>query len=79
MIVESISGQRRYLCKTPLVKREKEILKVIADGLSNQEVADRHFVSLRTVETHRFSLTQKLDVINAPGLVEGVINGGLSD
>lgn len=79
LIQESISGQRRSMFDIPLTKREKEILKLIADGNSNQEVADKLFISLRTVETHRFNLTQKLDVKNAAGLVKEAIKRGLVD
>jgi DNA-binding NarL/FixJ family response regulator len=79
LIQESISGQRRSLFDIPITKREKEILKLIADGLSNQEIADKLFISLRTVETHRFNLTQKLDVKNAAGLVKEAIKRGLVD
>ena len=79
LIQESISGQRRSMFDIPLTKREKEILKLIADGLSNQEIADKLFISLRTVETHRFNLTQKLDVKNAAGLVKEAIKRGLAD
>ena len=77
LIQESLSGHRRSLYEIPLTKREKEILQQIADGLSNQEIADKLFISLRTVETHRFNLTQKLDVKNAAGLVKEAIKRGL--
>jgi DNA-binding NarL/FixJ family response regulator len=79
LIQESISGQRKSIFDIPLTKREKEILQLIADGNSNQEVADKLFISLRTVETHRFNLTQKLDVKNAAGLVKEAIKRGLVD
>jgi DNA-binding NarL/FixJ family response regulator len=79
LIQESISGQRRSVFDIPLTRREKEILKLIAEGLSNQEIADKLFISLRTVETHRFNLTQKLDVKNAAGLVKEAIKRGLVD
>jgi DNA-binding NarL/FixJ family response regulator len=79
LVQESISGQRRSMFEIPLTKREKEILQLIADGLSNQEIADKLFISLRTVETHRFNLTQKLDVKNAAGLVKEAIKRGLVD
>lgn len=79
LIRQSISGQRRSMFEIPLTKREKEILKLIAEGLSNQEIADKLFISLRTVETHRFNLTQKLEVKNAAGLVKEAIRRGLVD
>ncbi len=43
-------------------KREKEVLDLIASGLSNQEIADKLFVSLNTVKTHSSNLFQKLSV-----------------
>ena len=43
-------------------RREHEVLELIASGLSNQEIADRLFVSLNTVKTHSSNLFLKLDV-----------------
>jgi two-component system, NarL family, response regulator LiaR len=43
-------------------KREHEVLELMAQGLSNQEIADRLFVSLNTIKTHTSSLFVKLDV-----------------
>jgi DNA-binding CsgD family transcriptional regulator len=43
-------------------KREQEVLDLISKGLSNQEIADKLFVSINTVKTHSSNLFQKLDV-----------------
>ncbi len=43
-------------------KREHEVLELMAQGLSNQEIADKLFVSLNTVKTHSANLFSKLDV-----------------
>ena len=43
-------------------KRELEVLQLMADGLSNQEIADKLFVSLNTVKTHSANLFSKLGV-----------------
>jgi two-component system, NarL family, response regulator LiaR len=43
-------------------KRELEVLQLMASGLSNQEIADRLFVSLNTIKTHTSNLFVKLDV-----------------
>lgn len=60
-----------------LTQREKEILALIVQEHTNQEIADKLFISLRTVENHRFSLLQKLDVKNSIGLVRVAIQLGL--
>ncbi len=77
LIHESITGQRRSIYEIPLTKREKEILKLIAEENTNQQVADTLFISLRTVETHRLNITQKLGVKNTAGLVKEAIKRGL--
>ena len=43
-------------------KREHEVLELMAQGLSNQEIGDKLFVSLNTIKTHTSSLFLKLDV-----------------
>ena len=51
-------------------KRELEVLKLICREFSNQEIADRLFLSVSTVETHRKNLIAKLGVHNTVGLVK---------
>jgi len=53
----------------PLTKREKEILFYIADGLNNSQIAEKLFISARTVDTHRTNIMQKLDIHDAGNLV----------
>jgi DNA-binding NarL/FixJ family response regulator len=53
-----------------LTKREIEIVRLISDGLTSQQMADRLFISPRTVETHRANLMKKLSVKNAIELVK---------
>jgi DNA-binding NarL/FixJ family response regulator len=77
LVGESITGHRRSIFDIPLTKREREILKLIAGELTNQEIADRLFISLRTVETHRFNLTQKLAAKNTASLVKEAMKRGL--
>lgn len=50
------------LANSGLSKRELEVLQLIAEGLSNQEIADRLFVSLNTIKTHSSRIFEKLDV-----------------
>ncbi len=50
------------LSRLGISKREQEVLDLISKGLSNQEIADKLFVSINTVKTHSSNLFQKLDV-----------------
>ncbi|MEL7146622.1 MAG: response regulator transcription factor, partial [Bacteroidota bacterium] len=52
-----------------LTERETEILRLIAEGESTKEIADRLFIAVRTVETHRKSIMEKLGVKNMAGMV----------
>jgi DNA-binding NarL/FixJ family response regulator len=52
-----------------LTRREREILALIANGLTSQEMADRLFVSLLTIETHRRNLLTKFGVHNTAMLI----------
>ena len=51
----------KKLARLGISKREYEVLELIADGLSNQEIADKLFVSTSTVKTHTSNLFAKLD------------------
>lgn len=48
--------------KTGLSKRELEVLQLMAEGLSNEEIAERLYVSLNTIKTHTSRVFEKLDV-----------------
>lgn len=66
--------------KSPnLTHREKEILGLIVAEYTSQQIADKLYLSLRTVETHRFNLQKKLAVNNTIGLVKIAIQLGLID
>jgi two-component system response regulator NreC len=60
-----------------LTRREREILKLIAEGYKNKEVADHLFISLKTVEKHRANLMKKLDLHNAAELTAFAMEKGL--
>jgi DNA-binding NarL/FixJ family response regulator len=53
-----------------LSKREKEVLMLVADGLNNEEIADRLFNSKRTIETHRQNILMKTQCKNTPALIK---------
>lgn len=60
-----------------LTEREREILTLIAEGLSNQEIAQKLFISIKTVQTHRTHIMEKLDLHNRAQLVRYAIRKGL--
>jgi DNA-binding NarL/FixJ family response regulator len=62
-----------------LTDREKEVLKYIATGASNHEIADTLFISFRTVETHRANLMKKLYAKNSIELVNKARQRALVD
>ncbi len=61
-----------------LTGRELEILHMIVDSMTSQDIADKLFISLRTVETHRSNIMQKLGIKNSAGLVRFAIENGIS-
>jgi len=61
----------------PLTKREKEVLIHIAEGLTNAQIAEKLFISIDTVESHRKNLHAKLNVKNTAMLVRFAIENDL--
>jgi len=59
-----------------LTVREREILKLIAEGKSSHEIADLLFISFRTVQHHRANIMKKLDIKNTTDLVKYAIRKG---
>jgi len=59
--------------KDTLSSRETEILKLFAQGLSNQEIADKLFISIRTVESHKNHIMQKLELKSTVDLIKFAI------
>lgn len=58
-------------------KREVEVLKLIASGFSNKEIAEKLFISGRTVDAHRNHIMQKLDIHSTADLVKYAIKNEL--
>lgn len=76
-LMKGISQENNDL---PLItKRESEIMKLIADGLTNQEIADRLFISTFTVDSHRKNLLLKFNAKNTATLVKIVVSKGMVD
>jgi len=60
-----------------LTNREKEVLKLIADGFTNQEIAEKLFISPLTVDSHRKNLITKLEARNTASLIKIALDKGL--
>ncbi len=70
---------RKTSAKYSLTPRETEILKLLAKGYSNQQIAEELFLSKRTVENYRLNLSIKLEAKNTAGLVKYAIELGLNE
>ncbi|MFZ0614094.1 MAG: response regulator transcription factor [Desulfobacterales bacterium] len=60
-----------------VTQREREVLKLLAEGYLNKEIADFLHISVKTVEKHRANIMNKLDLHNAPALTAFAIQKGL--
>lgn len=67
----------KQLVLTDLSKRELEVLALIANGKSNKEVADELFISIKTVDTHKMHILDKLGLKNTAELVKYAIKNNL--
>jgi DNA-binding NarL/FixJ family response regulator len=72
-----LSKQNKITPITPLSTREIEILKCIAQGLSNTEASKKLFISARTVDNHRTNIMKKLDVHNIAGIIRYAIQNNI--
>jgi DNA-binding NarL/FixJ family response regulator len=60
-----------------LTPRQLEIVQLIAEGNTNQEIARTLSISIKTVETHRYQLMERLEIHDVPGLVRFAVRMGL--
>jgi DNA-binding NarL/FixJ family response regulator len=64
-------GEKEKLDKIPVLSsREKEVLQLIADGMTNPQIAAKLFISLHTVDSHRKNLLTKFAVNNTASLIK---------
>lgn len=78
MSSEASAALKKSLKDFPVItRREKEILKLIAEGFTNTKIAAKLFISIPTVNTHRKSLLEKFEVNNTATLIGKAIRMGL--
>jgi two-component system response regulator NreC len=76
-LVSAESAERRRAEADPLSDREREVLRLLALGHTNQEIAAQLFISVRTAETHRAHIMQKLRLSSRAELVHYALGQGL--
>ena len=84
VLLTSLIGKKAKMDKKKknginLSKREHEVLQLICEGFTNSEIAEKLFLSTRTVEGYRYKLCDKVGVKNTAGLVRYAIKNGLVD
>jgi two-component system, NarL family, response regulator NreC len=78
-LVAAESEERRRAEEDPLSERESEVLRLLALGHTNQEIARQLFISVRTAETHRAHIMQKLRLSSRAELVRYALERGLME
>jgi DNA-binding NarL/FixJ family response regulator len=76
-LIAAESDERRRAEADPLSDREREVLRLLALGHTNQEIATQLFISVRTAETHRAHIMQKLRLQTRAELVRYALAQGL--
>jgi two-component system response regulator NreC len=78
LVAAEAEAQRRA-DEDPLSDREREVLRLLALGHTNQEIARQLYISVRTAETHRAHIMQKLSLTSRAELVRYAMSRGLLD
>jgi two-component system response regulator NreC len=78
-LVQAEAEERRRAEQDPLSDREREVLRLLALGHTNQEIAQMLYISVRTAETHRAHIMQKLRLSSRAELVRYALERGLLD
>jgi DNA-binding NarL/FixJ family response regulator len=76
-LVQADADERRRAEEDPLSDREREVLRLLALGHTNQEIAKALYISVRTAETHRAHIMQKLGLASRAELVRYALAEGL--
>jgi two-component system response regulator NreC len=78
-LVAAEAAAQRRADEDPLSDREREVLRLLALGHTNQEIARQLYISVRTAETHRAHIMQKLGLTSRAELVRYAMSRGLLD
>jgi len=78
-LVEAETAEARRAADDPLSDREREVLRLLALGHTNQEISTQLYISVRTAETHRAHIMQKLRLSSRAELVRYALEQGLME
>jgi two-component system response regulator NreC len=76
-LVAAEAAEARRAEEDPLSDREREVLRLLALGHTNQEISKQLYISVRTAETHRAHIMQKLHLSSRAELVRYALEQGL--
>jgi two-component system, NarL family, response regulator NreC len=76
-LMQADIAERERAASDPLSDREREVLRLLAEGHTNQEIAAQLYISVRTAETHRAHIMQKLGFQSRAELVRYAIDHGM--
>jgi DNA-binding NarL/FixJ family response regulator len=76
MVAKSKFNPYRQKAKVEFNEREKEIISCICDGITNKEIAEKIYLSVRTVEGLRMKIMEKMNVKNTAGIIIYAIKNG---
>lgn len=77
VMLDKVKDEKRLVIQNPLTDRELEILQLLLDENSNEQMAEKLFISKRTVETHRMHIMEKTGCRNLIALYKFAIRNGL--
>ena len=80
----AVSSESMFLAATPagspepeLTERERQVLRLVASGLTNRAISEQLGISIKTIDTHRTNLMRKLDLHSTAELVRHAITTGI--
>ncbi|MEM6522451.1 MAG: response regulator transcription factor [Bacteroidota bacterium] len=73
-LIQGFSGSENEVAQYKLAEREIEIIRLLAQGMTSQEIAERLFISHHTVKTHRKNILRKTELHNTGQLIQFALN-----
>ncbi|MEZ4999175.1 MAG: response regulator transcription factor [Bacteroidales bacterium] len=78
-LIKQSKSQVKAVKPATLTSREREIIHLVVEGLTNKEIAERLFISIRTVDSHKNNIMQKLNLKSTVEMVKYAIKNNLAE